>query len=154
MQSPAGFCTLSIAAIAGGPVLHIAGASTTQKSRLSDQGFRHHSVHACPPRRDPLHARDPHGARGPGWLKHTPYSIALESALSFARTFRFGGLSLPGSIRPYLRRKGNMAGMKICASAHFVLALVTLIGGSGIVGGEYILVRWYPAHRQRVTVID
>jgi len=47
-----------------------------------------------------------------------------------------------------------MAGMKICASAHFVLALVTLIGGSGIVGGEYILVRWYPAHRQRVTVID
>ena len=44
-----------------------------------------------------------------------------------------------------------MAGMKIRLSAHFVLALVILIGGSGIVGGEYFLVRWYPAHRQRVA---
>ena len=44
-----------------------------------------------------------------------------------------------------------MAGMKIRLSPHFVLALVILIGGSGIVGGEYFLVRWYPAHRQRVA---
>jgi hypothetical protein len=42
-----------------------------------------------------------------------------------------------------------MAEMKIRASVHFVLALVILIGGSGIVGGEYFLVRWYPAHKER-----
>jgi hypothetical protein len=42
-----------------------------------------------------------------------------------------------------------MAGMKIRASAHLVLAMVILIVGGGIVGGEYFLVRWYPAHKER-----
>ncbi len=41
--------------------------------------------------------------------------------------------------------------MKVGLSAQAILGLVLLIGGGGLVGGEYLWVRWYPAHKQRLA---
>ena len=41
--------------------------------------------------------------------------------------------------------------MKLPVSPQSVLALVILIGGGTLVGGEYLFVRWYPAHKQRMA---
>jgi len=35
--------------------------------------------------------------------------------------------------------------------SQLILAVSILIIGGGLVGGEYLLVRWYPGHRQRVS---
>lgn len=41
--------------------------------------------------------------------------------------------------------------MKFHLSTQSILALAILVGGGGLVGGEYFFVRWYPAHKQRVA---
>jgi hypothetical protein len=44
-----------------------------------------------------------------------------------------------------------MAVMKKQIPSQFILAISILIIGAGLVGGEYLLVKWYPGHRQRVS---
>ncbi|HXX23969.1 MAG TPA: hypothetical protein VEO19_12535 [Terriglobia bacterium] len=41
--------------------------------------------------------------------------------------------------------------MKKQIPSQFILAISILIIGAGLVGGEYLLVKWYPGHRQRVS---
>ena len=41
--------------------------------------------------------------------------------------------------------------MKPHLSSQSILALVILVGGGGLVGGEYFFVRWYPAHKQHLA---
>ena len=44
-----------------------------------------------------------------------------------------------------------MAGMKKRIPSQLILAVSILIVGGGLVGGEYLLVKWYPGHHQRVS---
>ena len=44
-----------------------------------------------------------------------------------------------------------MAVMKKHIPSQLILAVSILIIGGGLVGGEYLLVKWYPGHRQRVS---
>jgi hypothetical protein len=44
-----------------------------------------------------------------------------------------------------------MAVMKKQIPSQLILAVSIVIVGAGLVGGEYLLVRWYPGHRQRVS---
>jgi hypothetical protein len=44
-----------------------------------------------------------------------------------------------------------MAAMKKQIPNQLILALSILIIGGGLVGGEYLLVKWYPGHHQRVS---
>jgi hypothetical protein len=44
-----------------------------------------------------------------------------------------------------------MAAMKRQIPSQLILAVSILIGGGGLVGGEYLLVKWYPGHHQRVS---
>jgi hypothetical protein len=44
-----------------------------------------------------------------------------------------------------------MAVMKKKIPSQLILAVSILIIGGGLVGGEYLLVKWYPGHRQRVS---
>lgn len=41
--------------------------------------------------------------------------------------------------------------MKKQIPSQLILAVSIVIVGAGLVGGEYLLVRWYPGHRQRVS---
>jgi len=43
-----------------------------------------------------------------------------------------------------------MAPMKMQISSQLILAVSILVIGSGLAGGEYLLVKWYPGHQQRV----
>jgi hypothetical protein len=43
-----------------------------------------------------------------------------------------------------------MAAMKKKLPSQLILAISILIIGGGLIGGEYLLVKWYPGHRQRV----
>ena len=45
----------------------------------------------------------------------------------------------------------KMAVMKKHIPSQLILAVSILIVGGGLVGGEYLLVRWLPGHRQRVS---
>ena len=44
-----------------------------------------------------------------------------------------------------------MTAMKKHIPSQLILAVSILIIGGGLVGGEYLLVRWYPGHHQRVS---
>ena len=44
-----------------------------------------------------------------------------------------------------------MAAMKKSLPIQLILALSIVIIGAGLAGGEYLLVRWYPGHHQRVN---
>jgi hypothetical protein len=44
-----------------------------------------------------------------------------------------------------------MAAMKRQIPSQLILAVSILIIGGGLVGGEYLLVKWYPGHQQRVS---
>jgi hypothetical protein len=44
-----------------------------------------------------------------------------------------------------------MAAMKKQIPSQLILAVSILIIGGGLVGGEYLLVKWYPGHHQRVS---
>lgn len=44
-----------------------------------------------------------------------------------------------------------MAGMKKRIPSQLTLAIAILAIGGGLVGGEYLLVKWYPGHHQRVS---
>lgn len=44
-----------------------------------------------------------------------------------------------------------MAVMKKHIPSQLILAVSILIIGGGLVGGEYLLVKWYPGHRQHVS---
>ena len=44
-----------------------------------------------------------------------------------------------------------MAVMKKKIPSQLILAVSILIIGGGLVGGEYLVVKWYPGHRQRVS---
>ena len=44
-----------------------------------------------------------------------------------------------------------MALMKKRIPFQWILAVAILVIGGGLVGGEYLLVKWYPGHRQRVS---
>jgi hypothetical protein len=44
-----------------------------------------------------------------------------------------------------------MAAMKKHIPIQLILAVSILIIGGGLVGGEYLLVKWYPGHQQRVS---
>jgi hypothetical protein len=44
-----------------------------------------------------------------------------------------------------------MAAMKKSIRNQLILGVSILIIGCGLVGGEYLLVKWYPGHQQRVT---
>jgi hypothetical protein len=44
-----------------------------------------------------------------------------------------------------------MAAMKKQIPFQLILAVSILIVGGGLVGGEYLLVKWYPGHHQRVS---
>ncbi len=54
-------------------------------------------------------------------------------------------------IARWFEKRLRWPGMKLGVSPQLMLALVILIGGGGLVGGEYFLVRWYPAHKQRMA---
>jgi len=44
-----------------------------------------------------------------------------------------------------------MTAMKKHISVQLILAVSILVIGSGLAGGEYLLVKWYPGHQQRVN---
>ena len=46
-----------------------------------------------------------------------------------------------------------MAAMKKPIPSQLILAVSILIIGAGLVGGEYLLVKWYPGHQQRVSEV-
>jgi hypothetical protein len=45
----------------------------------------------------------------------------------------------------------KMAAMKKHIPSQLILAVSILIIGAGLAGGEYLLVKWYPGHHQRVS---
>ena len=45
----------------------------------------------------------------------------------------------------------KMAAMKKQIPSQLILAVSILIVGGGLAGGEYLLVKWYPGHQQRVS---
>jgi hypothetical protein len=54
-----------------------------------------------------------------------------------------------GNVKSPLQRV-KMATMKKPIPSQLILAVAILIIGAGLVGGEYLLVKWYPKHQQKV----
>jgi len=59
-------------------------------------------------------------------------------------------MALSETLRPSETRV-KMAAMKKRMPSQLVVAVSILIIGGALIGGEYILVRWLPGHRQRVS---